>query len=151
MEQKRTLSRLAELAIRIRRCCPQRSALVLALTAAATGHPLLTLGSIATSGPLAVARLIAPPETPGRGTSRKVAGAARAAESRRDLRNSRYYWKLLRKAETPPGVGGGSGALLESGHKQPRQRSPDTPGKANASLDPRVGANLLFATSGPRG
>jgi hypothetical protein len=31
------------------------------------------------------------------------------------------------------------------GHKQPPRRSPDTPREAKASLDPRVGAHLLFA------
>ena len=36
------------------------------------------------------------------------------------------------------------------GHKQPRRRSPDTPRKAKASLDPRVGTHLLFARSTTR-
>lgn len=107
MEQKRTLSRLAELAVRIPALLSAAlGAPVLDLTAAATGHPLLTLGSIAASGPLAVARLIAPPRLPAAAPAGKSQEHPGRDEPRRDLRNSRYYWKLFRKAETPPGVGG---------------------------------------------
>jgi hypothetical protein len=67
------VARHAELAVRlVALLCATLGGPCFAIAAAATGRPLLGLGAIAASGPLAVVRLIPPPRQPIRPESREL-------------------------------------------------------------------------------